>query len=65
MSSQTELKHRIAYFRRSGGFDQGLLIKILEQANRLGAEYVLSNVSNEARRFYKSYRGVIGEAHRA
>ncbi len=63
--SHKELFARIAYYKRHKEFDSGLVSKVLKQADEHGAEYVISNISDESRELYTKSREVGCESHRA
>jgi len=65
MRPQLELQARIGNYRRHNEFKKALLDKVMAQSKEKGIEYVLSNISDEARELYKRSREVMCEAHYA
>ncbi|MFQ6089467.1 MAG: DUF4130 domain-containing protein [Candidatus Methanofastidiosia archaeon] len=65
-SKSKRLLKRIFYaLRFKGKNNLSLIRRVLKQAEENGLEYVLSNISKEARELYRRYRAVQGEVHKA
>jgi probable DNA metabolism protein len=65
LSAHKELQLRLEFYKRSRHFKPRVAERVLAQAKDKGIEYVLSNVSSEARELYKGSREAICESHRA
>jgi probable DNA metabolism protein len=65
LSLHKEFQLRVIFYKKSQGFNPNLLNKVLAQAEEKGMQYILSNISDEAKKFYKGARAAMCECHQA